>query len=80
MTKTTLILPEQTEPKLEFPLLAKDIKSDLVVLFTARAIGVVVQSGFGYPIGYTSEIWDGPDRNNNWTLLPRGTKIVIEQL
>ena len=66
------------KPQIDFPLLAED-KRGVVVLFTNKNSGTVLESGKTlYGIGYNSYCW--PDVTNGvWKILPKGSKVIIKQ-
>lgn len=83
MTKTTLILPEQAEPKIEFPVLARFTHGSIYQFrneHEARALidhhGTQVLDGESAWKSLSYPVTD----KKAWTILPKGTKIVIEQL
>ena len=51
---------EQSEPaERKYPYLGSGlVNKNLIIMFTARKIGVVVASGGGYPAGEWKETWD----------------------
>lgn len=61
----------------KFPLLAKHIDSDLVVLFTSTCIGVVMIPNRNYTYGYYMNGWNSAFDSNIWTILPEGSSVTL---
>lgn len=84
MTKTTLILPEQTEPKLTFPLLANYIADDgnlLTMLLDSKNSGIVLFKNGERELHPWKQVGMADVLDNpKFTILPPGSKVVIEQL
>lgn len=82
MTKTTLILPEQTEPKLEFPLLAQHEMGAICQFRTETEARLLIGSAGEQATGNAAnwDTWTPVTKKETWTILPKGSKIVIEQI
>lgn len=77
--KTTIALPRSGAAEHSFPALYKDTNSELVVLFVSATAGVVVRGTNGYDDGYWDDDWGEADNESEWTRLPAGTVITLEQ-
>ncbi len=80
MIKTKVKEGAQVEP--EFPLMAQSVSSlGLIVLFVEERHGTVLADPCRASLkgpGYTSHHWNsvlGP----RWTILPKGTQVILEQ-
>lgn len=82
MTKTTLILPEQPEPNLEFPLLAKHDTGAICQFRNKTTARMLIDHDGTQAVDNLADWhkWTVITDDSAWTILPRGTKIVIEQL
>lgn len=63
----------------EYPVLARHINFDLVVLFTEERKGVVVVPGGANDLGDALDYWIPVSNKDEWVILPRGAKVEITQ-
>jgi hypothetical protein len=69
---------ENAEPK--FPLLARNVAHDFIVLFSGKREGTVVHiKNKICPVGHHTNAWIDLDESEIWTILPPGSKIILEQ-
>ncbi len=79
--KFKLIKASKKSEKNNYPLLAKDKDSSMIVLFTDRTTGMVLNSNpdILYPIGMYAEDWDEVLDTIHWEVLPKGTVVKLTQ-
>ena len=81
--KVTLLptLPPPAEI-LEFPLMAQQILDSvdnrMIILFESMCKGIVIKEGL-QPLGHHSSNWTPVNDPNVYQLLPKGTKVILEQ-
>ena len=73
--KSTLIPAPEAKPEVKYPRLMESKSSGLVVLFHDATSGQVMRPSELWTVGKYSAHWDA----KNFTPLPPGTKIVLEQ-
>lgn len=75
--KSKVLIPEPPVVY-EFPLFAK-ANNGLIVLFTDKQKGTVVDSGASkLTIGYYLCTWI-PVTDDHWTILPKGSTVILTQ-
>lgn len=62
-----------------FPAFYKDNDSDMVVLFASLTTGIVVRAGGNFGEGDWDDDWPDADDTSEWTRLPTGTVVTLEQ-
>lgn len=72
---------EPTVPHLKYPILAKHNGDGYIVMFTELTKGVVVHnpSNVNYSLGHYADNWIKHTDASVWTILPVGTRIILEQ-
>jgi hypothetical protein len=63
----------------DFPILMRDKKGAAIVLFTNCTTGTVIREGALNVVGEHSRNWAPTGDLTVWEMLPRGTKITLEQ-
>lgn len=66
----TVKIEEDQSVDMTFPCILKDVRSELVVLFTGNEEGFVVHPGQGYSVGDHSDCWEYAWDENEWEPSP----------
>lgn len=66
----TAKIEQETKKEISFPCLMKDIKSNLVVLFTSSQTGIVVSPGLSWRVGEYRTDWMYARDQKHWGASP----------
>lgn len=66
----TVKIKEKEAKEITFPILMKHKTSDLVVLFTGKRTGFVLNENSTYEVGYYSDTWDDHMLECTWEPSP----------
>lgn len=81
MIKSKSIIPtlnNDVYPSIHEPVLAKINDSDTIVLFTGTTSGTVLTEGTGiYYLGDYRKDWININDKETWTILPKGSQIIL---
>jgi hypothetical protein len=80
MINSKIILDKEYKKEIIFPILARNIDDNYVVLFTSRSCGTVVfipEKVISYRIGYHDTGWPNLLESNHWEILSPDEKITL---